>query len=85
MKVYIHLEINASGVKTDKGCMQEFQTKIAAKEALRQIYRNALNKDYLASFVTTDCEFLRVADPHPMGKWHHWNYTIKRLTHKKQK
>ncbi len=85
MKVYINLEVNASSVKTDKGSMQEFPTIAAAKEALMEIHQRAIRRGYLASFLSTNCDTLRVADPHPIGKWHHWNYTIKRLTPKKQK
>ena len=85
MKVYIHLKINDSGIKTDKGCMQQFQTLAAAKEALREIQRAARRQNYPACFPSTSCEFLRVADPHPMGKWYFWEYTIRRLTPKKQK
>ena len=51
MKVYIHLEINDSGIKTDKGCMQQFQTLAAAKEALREIQRNALRQGFNALFL----------------------------------
>lgn len=85
MKVYIHLVINDSGIKTDKGCMQQFQTLAAAKEALLEIKRAARQRNYPACFPSTSCEFLRVADPHPTGKWYFWEYTIRRLTPKKQK
>ncbi len=85
MKVYIQLETNASGVKTDHGCMLQFQTLAAAKETLREIQRAARRQNYPACFPSTSCEFLRVADPHPMGKWYFWEYTIRRLTTKKQK
>jgi len=85
MKVYIQLEINESGIKTDKGCMQQFQTLAAAKEALLEIKRAARQRNYQACFPSTSCEFLRVADPHPTGKWYFWEYTIRRLTPKKQK
>ncbi len=85
MKVYIQLKTNASGVKTDNGCMLQFQTLAAAKETLREIQRAARRQNYPACFPSTSCEFLRVADPHPMGKWYFWEYTIRRQTPKKQK
>ncbi len=83
MKVYIHLEIDDSGIKTDKGCMQQFQTLAAAQEALLEIQRNALRRGF--NFLSTSCDTLRIADPHPMGKWYFWEYTIRRQTPKKQK
>ena len=85
MKVYIQLEINESGIKTDKGCMQQFQTLAAAKETLREIQRAARRQGFNALFLSTSCDFLRVADHHTTGKWYFWHYTIRRQTPKKQK
>ncbi len=85
MKVFIHLQINNTGEKTDRGCVAEYQTKAAALEALREIQRDALRRNYDSVFTSSSCEYLRVSDPHPNCKWYFWEYQIKRVNPKKQK